>query len=162
MSESRKRHRNDTWIDEVKIDTIIRWKESEVSGDEFRTSVRVQLIRKGYVLVERSFSRMQWAIMNLPAMMASPCPADQPWDNDALGQPAGNGSMCDQVGCKNIATEKRTLISQYCNCGHKYDSGTVRYYRVFCLDHDRRGDCSLEDADSNYEETQGPTRGDQP
>lgn len=154
--ELHKRHRDDKWIDEVKIETIIRWKESELSGDQFRTSVRVQLIRKGRVLIERGFGDMNTAVMYLPSMMATPCPAEQPWDDDTTlpddGSLYGDGIMCDQVGCKELGTKKRTLINEYSNDGFKRPSYGRRHYRVFCLKHSGRGDYALEDADNNYEE----------
>jgi len=150
MSRPRhKRHREDTWVDRVEISTVERWKESGLSGDEWRFSYEVRLIRKGVLLSATSFGSLSYATAWVALQSAEGfCPADVPWPTGGYG----DGVLCDQPGCAMPGTERRTLIQEYCDRGCERKSfGEV--YRVFCLQHARRGDCALEDADQNYRET---------
>lgn len=54
-----KRLSDDHWWDEVRIVTIPRYKMSGLSGDEWRVSARLQILRKGVIFHERSFSKLE-------------------------------------------------------------------------------------------------------
>lgn len=153
MTEYHKRHRDDDWIDEITLVTVPRFKVSGLSGDEWRTSVLVQMKRKGYVVKEASFTNMDCAVVNLPVLAFHAAPATHPWPDTAPGQPYGDGVFCDQPGCPNPGIEKRTLIHEYTRSGEGPLPGLLRKYRVFCSDHAMRGDGGREDSDLNYEET---------
>ena len=145
------RHRNDEWVDEVHIRTVERWKESELSGDEWRFSAVVDIKRKGVVMRSRSFHDIATAVKYLGSIVGH-APADYELDeagwNSNLGEP-----LCAQPGCAEYAVVELRLLNQFCRDGHgtprpypKYD-----YRRHFCERHSSRGDCALEDADRNYE-----------
>ena len=69
------RHHDDEWIDEIRIVTVPRFKESELSGDEWRTSVRMQILRKGIVLRERRYGKIADALLGIGSDVGS-APAD--------------------------------------------------------------------------------------
>lgn len=142
-----KRHHDDEWFDEVHIECVERWKESELSGDEWRFSYEVTVSRKGQVLIRRGFSKLVWAIQHLPAILAAnmaPCGNDDDKKFEDL-------NYCAQPGCRNEGSIVYQLKKEYCSSGHASDPHRPVYIR-FCLDHKRRGDCGLEDADNNYEQ----------
>lgn len=63
------RHDDDEWIDEVRIVTVPRWKESELSGDEWRFSTRIELYRKGHLLARSGSGRLRNAVAILPSLL---------------------------------------------------------------------------------------------
>ena len=69
------------------------------------------------------------------------------------------GGLCDQEGCAEEATRIYKLAKTFCHCGaasDPYAFGRSRpHVRQFCAAHSRRGDCALEDTDSNYEVLEG-------
>lgn len=141
-----KRHEDDEWFDEVHIECEERWKESELSGDEWRFSYVVTVSRKGQVLIQRGFSKLEWAIQHLPAILSGNM---APAGNDDSREFA-DANYCFQPGCRNEGSIVYQLKQEYCNRGHGTDPHRPTYRR-FCLQHERRGDCGLEDADHNYE-----------
>jgi hypothetical protein len=146
------RHTDDDFIDEVKVETVPRWKESELSGDEWRFSARVTFWRKGVEVMERSFRDIATAAAWLAWGVTTYC-EDMPFDefqriNDATAM------LCANPGCRNEATVTYRIKQDFCvgvgNCGQQrkmYDEHRIR----FCERHARRGDCDLKDADANYE-----------
>jgi hypothetical protein len=67
---------------------------------------------------------------------------------------AGEDDICDQEGCSDVATVTLRLKQEFCRNGHAsdpYEHDTRPLVRKFCARHSTRGDCGLEDADSNYE-----------
>lgn len=146
-----KRLRGDKWVDAVTIDTVPRYKTSGLSGDEWwRFSFWVRLWRKGYVVGQESFGSMEYASAWLTTMLMQAAPASLPWPKDAPGQPYGDGYFCDNLGCSNVATWRALMKIEACREGHKTECSYAVKFRVFCDDHKRRGDCSIEDSDDNY------------
>jgi hypothetical protein len=129
-------------FDEVRIRTIPRWKESELSGDEWRISAVIELLRNGRVIVTRSFRDIEAACIYAGAVY-----------HDAIGDGkanfAGEDDICDQEGCSEKATITYRKLANYCNAGHKSESQMTKI-RCFCERHRNRGDCGLDDADRNY------------
>jgi hypothetical protein len=134
------RHHDDEWIDEVRIKLIPRYKESELSGDEWRVSTVTQLLRKGVVLAEHSSNRMQWAVAQLPAQFLRDERPSAPQEFD---------ESCFQPSCPEQATVELRKRMDYCSRGHATES-TLDKRRRFCERHKRRGDAGLDDADANY------------
>lgn len=130
-------------FDEVRVVTLPRFKESEMSGDEWRISAHTQFLRKGRVIAEYTTSNVEYAIrlMDSKAIHVSE-------GNGAYY--AGEGDTCDQEGCAADATTVLRLKKRYSREGmSKEPHGTeVRY---FCDKHTHRGNCGLEDGDDNYE-----------
>lgn len=126
-------------IDEIRIVTVPRYKESYLSGDEWRISAEVQFLRKGKVIETKNYSTVEYAVAFLGADFHSLQGAYY----------GGYGNLCDQEGCSNEAAVTKKLLKEYCKSGH----GEVPHHdviRKFCNKHKHRGDCGLEDADANY------------
>lgn len=130
-------------FDEIRIITVPRFKESELSGDEWRISARTQFLRNGVVIHEIGSARnIETAARHLAYRL------DEAFD-DAKGYFAGEGDFCDQEGCSCTETRVFKLKKGYNRDGSERRIGEGEYRR-FCKKHERRGDCSLEDADANY------------
>ena len=136
-------------FDEVRIYTKPRYKESGLSGDEWRISAVVELLRKGKVIVEQHYRDVESAAKFLPYLMAKSV-------DDGNGWFASVDELCDQEGCDIQATTFYRLKKRFCvgggNCGQEIETFGKDYRRQFCDIHKTRGDCGLEDADGNYEE----------
>jgi len=131
-------------FDEVRILTVPRWKESELSGDEWRYHAEIQFFRKG-ILVHSAGTRN---IENACAQIG--------WHHaDGLdsgkGYFAGEGDFCDQEGCSEKATVALKLKRGFTRDGLERRLSEGGEYRCFCDRHKHRGDCSMEDSDGNYE-----------
>jgi hypothetical protein len=136
-------------FDEVRIVTVPRWKESEMSGDEWRISAKVELLRNGLVVAQSMYRDVETACAMLPALHAEAI-------GDGMGCFAGEGDFCDQEGCAEIATVTFAKHANYCSAGHKTEPHHLTIRR-FCERHKHRGDCGLDDADANYRRIEIPT-----
>lgn len=130
-------------FDEIRIKTVPRYKMSEMSGDEWRISARIEFLRKGKKVFEDSYSALESAVAFLPGIYATE-------GSGRSGFYAGEGNVCDQEGCSELADHKYRLKKSYCRDGHPAELKDV-VYRLFCDRHATRGDCGLEDSDKNYE-----------
>lgn len=148
-----KRHRDSGWYDRVEVDIVPRYKTSGMSGDEWRTSVRVRWYFKGFLAGEEYFGRdIGKALSYLPHVLAvaSDSGASSEWLKH-------EEKKCDQPGCAADAIARFRLKRETSDCGEYLDPNetTLRHYRQFCKQHLRRGDCGREDADENYEPLDG-------
>lgn len=129
-------------IDEVRITTVPRWKESYLSGDEWRVSGFIQYLRKGRVVHEHGCRNVETGLRY-----------GDWWLTEFLEQ--GNYSAgrtegdCDQEGCAEPAAVTYRLKKLYSRDGVASDPHAPKIQR-FCDRHKMRGDCGLEDADNNY------------
>ena len=131
-------------FDEIRIVTVPRYKESELSGDEWRISAEIQFWRKGKIRHRKSYRDIQTACGFLYAAHGSAC-------DDGHAYFAGEGNLCDQEGCYAEATDRLNIKINHCDrCGVDSRNQFLNY-RLFCDDHKRRGDCGIDDADRNYE-----------
>lgn len=139
-------------FDEISLRVVPRYKTSGLSGDEWRTGVAIEYKFKGEVVAENWFTSMQTAILFLGAdwvKKQEPIP-DRVIEMEQQG-------YCSQPSCRSADTQKfrvKKLTSdrgEYLDLNHK---APFVYYRQFCNRHRRRGDCSREDCDSNYEKMQ--------
>ena len=143
-----KRHDDDEWYDEIRISVKPRYKTSGMSGDEWRVSALVEVFRKGVLLKERSFSKMHYAADFLPAILHEMADDGCPEDIYRKTQ-----QLCFQPGCKEDGVVEYRIIDQFYPCyGDKMPKRDYlgENHRRFCEAHAKRGDCGLEDADSNY------------
>lgn len=133
-------------FDEIRIKTVPRYKESELSGDEWRISALVEFVRKGKVLHTESYGTIEYAAKYLPVALDRA--------SEKSGYRAGEEDYCDQEGCSDRGVVAYKIKDEYCRGGHKEEKieGINPRYRMFCERHRSRGDCGLEDADCNYEE----------
>lgn len=129
-------------FDRIEITTVPRYKMSGLSGDEWRISALITFYRKGKAVHEVSVRNIDTACRLLAWFHAEAL-------DDAKGYFAGEGDLCDQEGCVNRATVRGDMKMRYCSEGRPHEWHTPTY-RLFCDQHKTRGDCGLEDADSNY------------
>lgn len=134
---------NQRW-DKVEIATVPRWKESELSGDEYRISAEARLFYKGHLLRTFGFSNVTDAIRYLDGAIIYG--QDEKWDF------IDDSYLCDQESCTSIADVKYKRLDAWTSHGDKETLYDFNLYRVFCNRHKTRGDCALDDADRNYEQ----------
>jgi len=135
-------------LDKVTIEVVPRYKTSGLSGDEWRQSVRVTGFFKGIEVFGFICGRnMGTAFALLPGKIIE-------WGDEALadGILAQEKECCDQPSCLNGWTAQYEVDKLTADCGSWLDPAERRftYYRQFCDEHKKRGDCSREDADENY------------
>lgn len=149
MKPYRLHHDDDEWFDGIQIDVVPRFKTSGLSGDEWRVSTRLRLLRKGKVVYERCFGTVRAAVAFLPGELIAV-------RESGLEMPSFEDN-CDQPGCSEMATVTYRVKARYCQPlgeAHPFQPDQD-YRRRFCLRHAVRGDAALEDADDNYELIEG-------
>lgn len=129
-------------FDKIVIETVPRYKTSGMSGDEWRISATAKFYRKGKMVHEQGCSDVQHAAYLVGSWHMHAC-------DNAIGYFAGERDICDQEGCEEKATVKLVKRFDWCRDGHKSEKPS-NAYRLFCDEHKRRGDCGLDDADTNY------------
>jgi hypothetical protein len=146
-------HPDDERVDEIRLVTVPRYKTSGFSGDEWRTSVRMELRYKGEVVAESHASDHRSAIMMLGEFFIMSSETDENrWGNTQRL----HDKSCDQAGCSEEPVSKYEYLAYYDRLGHKDEvKDWNRSYVQFCQRHLKRGDCGLEDADSNYKVIEG-------
>lgn len=138
-------HHDRQAVDEVRIVTVPRYKTSGLSGDEWRISARITCLYKGQVVMERPALNVDSAVRYLDAWLMQHMENGYP-------QLAGRDELCDQEGCSEKATVTYRLKKRYSREGFSEDEQSFRpFILCFCDRHKTRGDCGLEDADTNYE-----------
>lgn len=130
-------------FDRIEIITVPRYKESELSGDEWRISAAIIFYRKGKEVHRVSARNVEYACRFLDARFMEAC-------DDAKGFFAGEDDICDQEGCAEKAVWRHELKQKYDNRGTPYPCMDGGEYRLFCDRHKTRGDCACEDGDDNY------------
>lgn len=140
-------------FDKIVIETTPRYKESELSGDEWRISANVRFYRKGKIEYETGYRNVETALRHLAAAY------DMAIDK-GKGDFGGVDHVCDQEGCSEKATvfyKKKKDWCSSCGCSREipHIDKNIIDVRKFCKRHSKRGDCGLDDADSNYELLEG-------
>lgn len=141
-------------FDAISITTVPRYKTSGLSGDEWRISAKVEFFRKGRSVHEQHCRDVETACRLMAWFHAKAC-------DDGKGFFAGENDLCDQEGCSEPATVTYALKKSFCtSCGHGREPPFTslagdKYIRRFCERHSTRGDCGLDDADTNYERIEG-------
>ncbi len=143
---------DDEGIDSISIETVDRFKMSELSGDEWRTSAVIKFYRKGRLVHEQRFTKMQWAVMALPYLwMTAPEKSEQP----LYGL---DEKTCAQYGCSQEAEVTYRINELFSTQGDgPLPDRTGEYRRSYCARHRDRGDASREDSMANYETMSGGT-----
>ena len=145
-NEHRIYHHESQRFDEVRIRTNYRWKESELSGDEWRFNATVEFLYKGDVIWSHGFRDCETAMQMALTMFTLDC--------EAMKVTKDRKNTCDQEGCAELATVKLLLKKSYCvgggNCGQEKTS-FGKDYLLFCERHSHRGDCDIQDCDDNYD-----------
>lgn len=130
-------------FDEVRIVTVPRYKESGLSGDEWRISASIQLWRKGEMIHEDGCRNVETALMLAGGTFLRAI-------DDGKAYFAGDGIHCDQEGCAALATVRYLKKANYTRSEGIRSECSRPTYRHFCERHQTRGDCGIDDADRNY------------
>jgi hypothetical protein len=137
-------------FDEIRITTVPRFKESGLSGDEWRISALTQFYRKGKMVHQTAHGNIEYAVRLLDHDFLSAC-------DNGIGYFAGEGDICDQEGCQDAATVTLEQTKEGCSrCGNVKEPEYSRPFRKFCDRHKRRGNSSLDDMDDHYKEITKP------
>ena len=152
-TEHRAERPDGQFVDEIRIVTVPRYKESDLSGDEWRISACIEFVRKGQVVGTKGARDVATAARFLDWFLTHGLESGE---IDVLNN---IGNYCDQEGCCNPWTVRYAIKRRYGNDGKvrprpEYMVG-VTEYRAFCDQHKVRGDCGLDDADRNYEVMEG-------
>jgi hypothetical protein len=132
-------------FDEIRIVTKPRYKQSDLSGDEWRIHAETQFWCKGRLMKIAECSNVHYAVTMLGGEYVRKC--DEGRQDIKYEQ-----KYCDQEGClEPHNNEKRFLKARYTRTEGLRHSEHSGDYRMFCDRHSRRGDCGLDDADSNYQ-----------
>lgn len=138
-------------FDRIELKVVPRYKTSGLSGDEWRQHVEMSFYFKGKLVHSSGSSDMKNAIMRLGHVWGeAQCPIPMEVINI-------EETKCDQPSCEEDAVGKYLIKRETSDHGDYIDPTTVygRKYRQFCAKHARRGDCSREDSDDNYEPMDG-------
>lgn len=143
-----KRLRDFEAFDEIRFRVVPRFKTSGLSGDEWRQHVEVEFVFKGSIVHATGFRDMQTALMMAPAEWVR---AQEPIPDGVIE--AERAGICDQPSCTSPSAGRFLLKRETAADGRYLDPANLHFrsYRQFCKRHVRRGDCSREDSDDNYE-----------
>lgn len=131
-------------FDEIRLKTIPRFKESELSGDEWRISTVVEFYRNGELV------HTSGGTSNMETMCGFLYSEFHRAISDGKAYFAGDGVHCDQEGCTSKAAFMYRIKEAYDDRG-KRDAIYDGYHRCFCEKHSSRGNSDLGDRDENYE-----------
>lgn len=157
-----RRLHSDEWVDEVRITTVPRFKESDLSGDEWRTSARVEFLRKGVVVAHESYHDIHAALAYIARHAVGTAPAS--WKDSEYGEhgltPAEHAAqvrhldeaLCAQPGCPEewVNEYSQTRGTEVRGASVVEPSRYHDVHRRFCARHSHRGDSNLDDMDDNY------------
>lgn len=147
--EFHKSHPDDEGIDEIHIKVVPRYKTSDLSGNEWRTSAVITLLRKGEVILTESTHRIEDAAAYLPWILRTL--SDRDLTKKGLKGLWSNDGKCDQPSCSDVGSNKVYLKREYSEHGEgPLPLKSWPYFRNFCIKHRMRGDGSFEDSDRNY------------
>lgn len=132
-------------FDEIKIICEPYFKQSGLSGDEWRTRYYTEFYRKGNLIHRNEgHTSLDSAVHLLSHTYLEAI-------DNGNGFFDGEGNYCDQEGCKEIAIIQLEQTKQGCDrCGEVSEPKFSRLYRTFCEKHSVRGDSRLDDMDINY------------
>lgn len=135
-------------FDEIRIKTVPRYKTSGLSGDEWRISGLIQLMRKGKVVHEQGMANIENCAYALGFVIM------RAKDEGKAFFGGGEDGKCDQEGCADNASVFYRVKQAFCTEPYEHsprDLDRDLVIRQFCERHSKRGDCGFDDADSNYE-----------
>lgn len=149
-----KRLRDFEPIDDVRMFVDPRWKDSWLSGDEWRQAFIAELRFKGELIDTVRSRKLEDISLKVLSISMQHTP-----DGCLCGTSEAADKMlkreretCDQPGCAEEPSHFMVLIDEYSGCGEKLAPRDYEWnrFRQFCHKHKERGDCGLEDADRNY------------
>lgn len=142
-------------FDEVSIRKVSFVRESGAikAAWNWRSEVLLELKNKGMVMEIHRFPDMTTAVAATSYLHSF----------STTKQPDRVASLCDQVGCQEMAVVTLRLKQQYKKCCQG-EMQTPEYWipvRRFCKKHKDRGNKGVEDVESNYEELAEETQSDE-
>lgn len=155
-----KAHPEDDGIIGVTIARIPRWKESELSGDEWRFTLLGVITYKDWRnggTADEKITCLSWTETqgDVALQVAAWCQ-----DNQKLLSPPhavkdlADIKVCFQPGCGLLPVNVYGITQEWTDHphqGHRMEKRRHPVVRAFCARHSHRGDCDLEDQDDNYE-----------
>lgn len=154
---------DDERFDHVEITSHERWKESELSGDEWRFSFVAHFYSHGVEMMKRGGMSVEDCLISAAHWFRHSRKMDE--DPSTVAEwavaMAAVEERCAQPRCSEFWVVLYHPIKKYTRNGtadgtHWDDRGKPNglgwlAVRGFCDRHRHRGDCDLEDADDNYE-----------
>lgn len=136
-------------FDKVVISTVPRFKESPVSGSEWRLGSKIEFMKKGKVIfIKETGSGVESTLNRMPEHLQDDDLAEAVMDSrEALE------GFCDQEGCSAAWTRTYKLKNTFCDgCARPENTHDPRPLVVrFCDRHSDRGSQSYEDCNGNYD-----------
>lgn len=135
----------------IEIRTEPRYKQSELSGDEWRERACASFYNDAKYDDAAIYKLYQCEVKDL---LTSSAVDENPWEYS----PPTADDRCDQEGCSQEAEITLKLKNHVCTrCSATREADELLrpdlqtiYYRQFCNRHARRGDCGINDCDDNY------------
>jgi hypothetical protein len=139
------------FFDEIRLAADSRYKDSDVSGSEWRTGITIEFLFKGDVMATCGALDMQAAAAILAYRLLDNGGTEL--EVDIRKHAALERTCCDQPGCKKPWTWIAWLRRRYTNeAALIVITPPERFFRRFCDDHaDRGDDAGYEDANNNYD-----------
>lgn len=142
-------------FDEIKYSTSYRFKQSPVSGNEWRISHKFEFLLNGSIMNKSPFwNEDDKFVEEIDDVLKNNNDLFNVYDDKNL---FGKEDLCDQEGCNEKATVIYNMKMIYdINATYKtyvylkIDEENI-WIRKFCKDHSNRGDQGWEDCDENYE-----------
>jgi len=135
-------------FDKIVLETVPRFKESELSGNEWRISISAKFYRNGSLVHATGCGfGMDVAVALLGQAYYRAC-------DNGDGFYAGEEDKCDQEGCSKSATFCYRVKKEFSkeNPSEWNKDLDELVIRKFCDQHKTRGDAGFDDSDSNYEQ----------
>ncbi len=156
------RHPDDELFDRFDASMVERWKESELSGDEWRFTKQVRCYSHGILVVIVRGLTLREALGITAASWRTLLAKTEDWPQTLTEIE----SRCCQPGCEEPWTVLLHPVRAYTGTGGElvrpYSDGsrlhTSLEVRGFCARHVDRGDCALDDANPNYREVLLPEK----
>jgi len=140
---------DDEWIEEIHLRTVPRLKESELSGDEWRTSAVVEFSRKGRVVKTESYHDLRTALAYIAKYAGGMYPGSLGIIGPVTTELVEN--YCMQPGCSEPWTTEYLMSAEGCShCGNRREIKFTEHHRRFCDAHKYRGNSDLDDMDDLY------------
>lgn len=131
-------------FDRITFEVIPRYKQSGLSGDEWRQHVEVQFWFKGEIVHTFGAGNMRSALMIVGTEWIT---QQEPLPSKVVDI---ERDRCDQPSCPKTFTVRR-LLKRHKDAFAPFRPEEAKHYRQFCEEHKRRGDADFEDSDVNYE-----------
>ena len=139
------------FFDDIRLTTSSRYKDSDMTGSEWRAGILIEFLFKGEVMATCGARDMQAAAAILAYRLLDNGGLEM--KVDVRKHMALERTCCDQPGCKKPWTVIAWLRRRYTN-----DAALItitppeRFFRHFCDEHEDRGeDAGYEDANNNYD-----------